>query len=69
MREDEQICVEYDVKRILKAPVDPGTRVGTVRYSVDGKTWLTETIVTCEGMKAVDLPWCVQQIWKRFLLL
>lgn len=66
MREDEKVEVDYDVKRVLEAPVEPGTRVGGVRYSVDGKTYLTETIVTGKGVKAVDLKWCVEQVLRRF---
>ncbi|MBR1855078.1 MAG: D-alanyl-D-alanine carboxypeptidase [Lachnospiraceae bacterium] len=69
MREDEKVTVDFDMKRMLKAPVEPGTRVGTIRYSVDGKTWLTETIVTCEGVKEVNLPWCLEQVVKRFFVL
>ena len=69
MKAEEQVDVDYDVKRSLKAPVNPGERVGGVRYSVDGATYLTETIVTGQGVKEVTPRWCVEQVLRRFLLL
>lgn len=68
MREEETVDVDYDIKRVLKAPVYPGTRVGGVRYSVDGKTYLTETIITSRGVNAIDARWCMIQVLRRFLI-
>lgn len=67
MREDEEVSVEYDMKRALRAPVTPGMPVGTIRYSVNGRTYLTETIVTADTVERVELSWCLEQIVKRFL--
>lgn len=69
LRDDEQIRVEYELEEKLQAPVKAGTRVGSVRYSVDGRVYLEETIVTKGGVERIELPWCVEQIFRRFLVL
>ncbi len=69
MRDDEQIQVDFELEKSLRAPVAAGTPVGRISYSVDGTTYLTETIVTRNGVERVELPWCVEQIFRRFLVL
>lgn len=69
MREDEEIKVECELKKNLQAPVLSGTPVGRISYSVDGRVYLTETIVTKSGVERVELPWCVEQVFDRFLIL
>lgn len=69
MRQEEAVVVDYEWEKGLEAPVNPGTQVGLITYSVDGKTYLTETIVTKNGVKKIELPWCVKQIMNRFFIL
>lgn len=69
MREDEEIKVECELQKHLQAPVRAGTQVGCILYSVDGKVYLTETIVTKNDVEKVELPWCMEQVFKRFLVL
>ncbi len=69
MRDDEEIKVEFDLKKSLQAPVTEDTQVGSIFYSVDGKVYLTETIVTKGGVERVEMPWCVEQVFRRFLVL
>ncbi len=69
MRKDEEIKVECELQKHLQAPVRAGTQVGCILYSVNGKVYLTETIVTKTGVEKVELPWCVEQVFKRFLVL
>ena len=68
MREDETIDVTYSVRKSLTAPVERGMKVGTVEYSVDGKVYRTEDIVTDDAVEKIDLRWCVVQVLKRFLM-
>lgn len=68
MRKDEEIKVEYSVKSALTAPVKAGTEVGVVEYSVGDVVYRREKILTRESVDAIDLPWCVMQILKRFFL-
>ena len=68
LRDDEEIRVEYELETKLQAPVKAGTQVGTIYYSVDGTVYLEETIVTKSGVERIELPWCVEQIFRRFLV-
>lgn len=67
LREDEEILVEYSWEKQLTAPVQSGTKIGAVTYSVGGEVYRTEEIVTSEEVAAVDLSWCVWEILERFL--
>lgn len=68
LRPDEQILVTYTVKGKLTAPVESGTQVGTIEYSVNGTVYRREIIVTADTVERIDLRWCVQQVIERFLL-
>ena len=68
MRTDEQIQVDYTVEEMLTAPVESGTRVGTVEYSVGGVVYREEAIVTAGTVERIDLGWCIQGVFDRFLL-
>lgn len=68
MREDESIQVDCQVKKTLKAPVEAGTEVGTITYSVGGTVYKTEQIVTTDSIGVIDYEWCFRQIWERFSL-
>ena len=68
MRADEQIQVDYTVVDMLTAPVESGTRVGMVEYSVGGVVYRQEVIVTAGTVERIDLRWCIRGIIDRFLL-
>jgi D-alanyl-D-alanine carboxypeptidase (penicillin-binding protein 5/6) len=69
MRQDEEVEVQCEILDSLYAPVEPGTRVGSIFYSVDGVTYLAETVVTADGVEKIDFLWCLREISERFLLL
>ncbi len=69
MRGDEEIKVDCELQKHLQAPVRAGTQVGCILYSVDGKVYLTETIVTKSDVEKVEISWCMEQVFKRFLIL
>lgn len=68
LREDEQIRVEYDWSKSLEAPVRQGTQVGSIRYIVDGRVYLTESIVTTQSVDQIEFDWCLEQILRRFMI-
>lgn len=67
LRPDEKVHVRYTAKKTLTAPVERGTVVGSVDYIVDGTVYKRENVVTKDSVAAIDLKWCMVQIWKRFL--
>lgn len=67
LREDEEVRVEYSWEKTLIAPVQTGTKIGTVTYSVNGEVYRTEEIVTADEVDAIDFAWCSREILERFL--
>ncbi len=68
LRQDEQVQVIYHVKEQLEAPVRQGTVVGDVNYLVDDQVYYTEEIVAAGTVEKISLPWCVEQVKRRFCL-
>ncbi len=68
LRADEEIEVEHTVEESLQAPVQKGTQVGDVSYSVNGTVYRTDRILTLDTVEKIDLAWCMRQIFYRFLL-
>ncbi len=66
LKEGEQIEVSYHGKKQLSAPVKKGQKVGELHYKVDGEVWYKEDILTAEGKKKIDFPWCLEQVVKRY---
>ncbi|MGN0400861.1 MAG: D-alanyl-D-alanine carboxypeptidase family protein [Acetatifactor sp.] len=67
MRQEEKVAVSYSWKKELIAPVTGGMEIGRVTYSVDGRVYRTEKIVTTEEVDAIDFSWCLTEIMDRFL--
>lgn len=66
LRADEEIVVSYSQEKLLSAPVEAGTEVGRIEYSVDGKRYKLQKIVTADSVKKIDLEWCFLKILERF---
>ena len=60
--------VEYRIEKQLQAPVEAGTEVGEITYSVGDTVYLREGIVTTEAVKKIDFAWCVSQILSRYCI-
>ena len=52
----------------LTAPVPKGQTVGRIEYSVNGVVYRSEPIVTSEAVEEIDLVWCLEQVFHRFLI-
>lgn len=66
MRKDEQIEVSYSMKECLTAPVEEGTMIGKVQYTVEGEVYRTEILVTKASVEEIDLRWCVEKVLWNF---
>lgn len=66
LKEGEEIEVSYHGKKKLTAPVEKGEKIGELRYKVEGEVWYKEDIVTAEGKKKMDFPWCLKEVVKRY---
>ncbi len=69
LREDEQFALRYVLPDVLEAPVAAGTVVGKVEYLLEDMVMKTVPVVTKSDVDKIDVVWCFQQIWKRYIFL
>ena len=69
MRKDEKVERIFEMVDHLKAPVEAGKTVGSIRYVVDGVTWRKDLIVTEQTVEKIDFSWCLGQVLKIFVSL
>ncbi len=68
LREDEGVKVSTDVKDSLKAPVNEGEVVGSVRYLLEGEEIASYEVVTTEAVRERDLKWALLWITRLAFL-
>lgn len=56
-REDEEVEIVYEYPKIIYAPIEKNTVVGTVRYLVEGEVWKLNSLGTTQGIEEEDFPW------------
>ncbi|MDO4453244.1 MAG: D-alanyl-D-alanine carboxypeptidase family protein [Eubacteriales bacterium] len=69
MRKEEKVERIFEMVDHLKAPVEAGQTVGSIRYVVDGVTWRQDLIVTEQKVEKIDFSWCLGQVLKIFVSL
>ena len=67
LKEDEKVEVGIRQLEILEAPVEKGTVVGYVTYSVQEVVYRVEDIVLAESVEKINFRWCLEEVYKRFL--
>ena len=65
----EEIQVDCQMETKLQAPVTEGAPVGSITYSLQGKTFLTERILAAETVDKINFYWCLGKIISFFLIL
>ncbi len=68
MRKDEQVKVVYHVPKIIQAPVNVNTPVGSANYYV-GEDLIAEIpIYTDHDVARIDFEYCMKKIYKLWLM-
>ncbi len=68
LSEGEQVQVETHISQEVTAPVEPGTLLGSVRYLLDGQVVKVYTVEAAEDVEAVTLGWCLEKLWRKYIL-
>lgn len=63
LRGGERIQVETEVEEALTAPVSAGTKVGSIRYLVDGKVYIEDELILEKAYEKIDIKWCLKQVF------
>lgn len=67
MNEQEEVKVEYDIPKVLSAPVYEGEAVGSVTYTLDGEKIKVYPVYTCSTIEKIDFRWCLEKIANSLL--
>lgn len=67
LRKGEEPEIRYEYPARLTAPVEAGTPVGKVTYSLDGMTVAEYPVYTGEAAERIDYPWCLKKCLEQFL--
>lgn len=68
LSEGEQVQVETHISQEVTAPVEPGTLLGSVRYLLDGQVVKVYMVEAAEDVEAVTLGWCLEKLWRKYIL-
>ncbi len=66
MNQNESIQLVYKISKAVSAPVEKGTKVGTIQYVLDNQVVKELTIITTENIEKIDFHWCLKQIFYKF---
>jgi D-alanyl-D-alanine carboxypeptidase (penicillin-binding protein 5/6) len=68
MREDEIVNIEYDIPKVLQAPVRSGSVVGYARYYIDDVLYAEIPISATQDVLKIDFEFCfnkILQLWSQ----
>lgn len=68
MREDEKVTIRLQKVKALTAPVYKGEKIGYISYMVGNKEWKRVNLTAADGVQAVDLRWCMRQVFKKWMI-
>lgn len=67
LRKDETIEIAYEIEKELKAPIEKGTKVGSIIYTVNKEPWRVLSVVTTQKINRIDYKWCLRKVWEKYL--
>ncbi|MBQ2116276.1 MAG: hypothetical protein II193_06785, partial [Lachnospiraceae bacterium] len=67
LKNDEQIEVKIDKKKVLHAPVLKGDIVGKIEYRLNDDIIKIENLVTADNIEQIDFIYCMQCIVNKFV--
>lgn len=68
LKNGEQIEVVCRQKKSLTAPVEAGTKIGSIEYKVQDEIYKSDSIITTDTIEKIDFNWCFMQIVQKFVL-
>lgn len=69
LAEEETVERQLELPESLIAPVEKGTIVGCVRYTLHGRTVRADPVYAARDIPGRSLSYCAGQVFRRFLLL
>ncbi len=68
LRDDETVDVSYSIDELLSAPVEKGSQVGVITYSLKGLTLREDTVIVTENAVQNTYLWTVSRLFSRYCM-
>jgi D-alanyl-D-alanine carboxypeptidase (penicillin-binding protein 5/6) len=62
MRDNENVKTEYSIPDYLEAPVKADSKIGDVKYYVNGQYYATIPIYTSQDIPRINFTYCFRRI-------
>ncbi|MCI8814316.1 MAG: D-alanyl-D-alanine carboxypeptidase [Lachnospiraceae bacterium] len=66
MREDENVRIEKNYAKSLKAPVKRGKKVGNIRYYLGDLLLKEYPVITAGTIEKADYTWCCERVFGKY---
>lgn len=67
LREEEKITISYELADYLQAPVEEGSLLGMITYRLGDEVLKEYRVEAANGVERIDLPWCIQMVFQKFV--
>lgn len=67
LREEEEITISYELADYLRAPVEEGSLLGMITYRLGDEVLKEYRVEAANGVERIDLPWCIQMVFQKFV--
>ena len=67
LREEEEITISYELADYLQAPVEEGSLLGMITYRLGDEVLKEYRVEAANGVERIDLPWCIQMVFQKFV--
>ena len=68
LRKDEKVEVTLNIVKSLPAPVEEGTVVGEILYTLEGEVIRKDPVSASKTVKKISLSWCLGRVFAEYFL-
>ncbi len=68
LRKDEKVEVTLNIVKSLPAPVEEGTVVGEILYTLEGEVIRKDPVSASKTIKKISLSWCLGRVFAEYFL-
>ena len=65
-KKDEEIQINYEMKKEWEAPLKENTELGRISFSIEDEILREYVILSSETIESIDFYWCIKMIVKYF---
>ena len=67
LAQDDELKIQYEVKKELHAPVSAHTNIGNIRIMLENEILREYEILTTQEVDEIDIKWCIKMVADLFL--